>query len=170
MARVRCKECNDNGNKPFCIYCMRVYVGPSAKRLSQEERVAEIERKKIQEIKDFREKTQQRDLARMLKNMRKVGMKSTGIPSLDMKLKEICPDVVVDDLDQIRLNMLKMRKSSSGIEWIDQKLVEKFGPVEQWLFEIKFVMVYNAIEKCGIDWLDLQLIENFGSRETWRLR
>jgi len=148
---------------------MKVYTGPAKVRKTQAERVAEIEAKKLETIHEFRERTQQRDLARMLKNMAKVGMKSTGVPSLDAKLNEIDPTIVIDDLDKIRLNMLRTGNKTSGDKWVDEKLVEKFGPIDSWLTEIKSVMTWNRIEKCGLAWLDFILIEEFGPRDTWKL-
>jgi hypothetical protein len=148
---------------------MKTYTPPAPPRKTQQERVAEMEAKKQETIREFRNRTQQRDLARMLKNMAKVGMKSTGVPSLDAKLHEIDPTIIVDDLDKIRLNMLRTGNMTSGDEWVDEKLVEKFGPIESWLDEIKSVMLWNKIEKCGLPWLDFILAEKFGPRDTWKL-
>lgn len=169
MARFACSECNGLGKKPFCVYCMKVYTGPAKAKKTQAERIAEIEEKKREEIREFKDRTQQRDLARMLRNMAKVGMKSTGVPSLDAKLNEIDPTIIVDDLDKIRLNMLRTGNKTSGDKWVDEKLVEKFGPIESWLSEIQSVMIWNKIEKSGLPWLDFILIEEFGPRETWKL-
>lgn len=171
MARWKCPRCSGLGQKPFCITCMRVEAPPKlvTVRKTQAERVKELEDRKLQEIKDFREKTQIKDLRRMLRNMQKVGMTTTGIPALDMKLKELDPTIVVDDLDAIRLNMIKMNATSCGVPDIDKRLVERFGPPEKWLEYFKDLLYVNMIEKTGLAWLDLKLIEVYGPRDKWTL-
>lgn len=171
MARWKCPRCNGYGEKPFCIVCMKVPVTATkvTVRKTQAERLAELEARKVQDIKDFREKTQIRDLKRMLRNMRKVGMVTTGIPTLDAKLQELDPTVVVDDLDAIRLNLLKMGTTSCGVPELDTKLVAKFGPPETWLEYFKDLLITSMIDKTGLAWLDLKLIEVYGPRDKWKL-
>ena len=170
MARWRCPRCKGLGQKPFCIVCMKT-VAPTkiTVRKSQDERVADMERRKVQDIKEFREKTQVRDLKRMLRNMKKVGMVTTGIPALDAKLRELDPTTVVDDLDAIRLNLLKMGSTSCGVPNLDKQLVARFGPPDKWLESFKDLLFLNMIEKTGLAWLDLKLIEVYGPRESWKL-
>lgn len=170
MARWKCPRCSGRGEKPFCIVCMRV-VAPTkvTVRKTHAERLSELEQRKTQDIKDFREKTQHKDLKRMLRNMRKVGMVTTGIPTLDMKLRELDPTVVVDDLDAIRLNMLKIGATSCGVPELDRQLVAKFGPPETWLEYFKDLLITSMLDKTGLGWLDLRLIEVYGPRESWKL-
>lgn len=172
MARWKCRRCHGEGQKPWCISCMKVRVDKPVKtvvRRTQEERVSDIEQKQRQDIIDFRNNTQRKDLSRMLRNMKKVGLKTTGIPSLDMKLREMDPEIIVDDLDMIRLNMLRIDSDSCGVPELDQRLEQRFGPRSEWLEFFKDTLIRNMLDKCGLAWLDLKLIETYGPREEWKL-
>jgi len=169
---MKCQRCNGLGADPFCIYCMAPLRQIKVKkRRTQQEAEQEILDKRKDEIARERDRVQGRDLKIMLRNMKKVGQTSTGVPSLDLELRELNEEIEVYDLEVIRNNMLLTGSQTCGDSFVDHLLEKEFGPIRDWPEPLdQLTKIRNNVIKCqltttGIKEIDDAMVLKFG--ELW---